>query len=81
MHIHDHLGRTNHVRPHISSLIKRWGWPDAFDRTFQAGLANGGPSGLVYGFLFAWIGNFLQALVMAELASMFVDLKYWRMLS
>ena len=45
------------------------------DRAFQAGLANGGPSGLVYGFLFTWIGSGLQVLVMAELASMFVNLK------
>ncbi|KUJ14245.1 amino acid transporter-like protein [Mollisia scopiformis] len=37
---------------------------------FQLGLTNGGPSGLVYGFLFAWIGTALQALVMGEMASM-----------
>jgi len=37
---------------------------------FQAGLYNGGPSGLVYGFIFSWIGTLLQALVMAEMASM-----------
>ena len=39
---------------------------------FQAGLYNGGPSGLVYGFLFSWVGSLLQALVMAEMASMSV---------
>ena len=32
---------------------------------------NGGPSGLVYGFLFSWTGNILQTLVMAEIASMY----------
>ncbi|KAM3069686.1 hypothetical protein ACMFMG_010404 [Clarireedia jacksonii] len=37
---------------------------------FQLGLTNGGPSGLVYGFIFAWIGSALQALVMGEMASM-----------
>ncbi|KAL8651850.1 MAG: hypothetical protein Q9210_003024 [Variospora velana] len=37
---------------------------------FQSGLTNGGPAGLIYGFLFTWIGSGLQALVMAELASM-----------
>ncbi|CAD6577573.1 MAG: hypothetical protein ASARMPRED_008325 [Alectoria sarmentosa] len=37
---------------------------------FQAGLANGGPSGLVYGYIFVWLGVISQVLVMAELASM-----------
>ncbi|MCJ1426816.1 hypothetical protein MMC29_004719, partial [Sticta canariensis] len=37
---------------------------------FQSGLNNGGPSGLIYGFIFTWIGSILQALVMAEMASM-----------
>lgn len=36
----------------------------------QYGLANGGPAGVVYGFLGAWFGALLQSLVMAELASM-----------
>ena len=39
-------------------------------RTFQYGLQNGGTAGLIYGFIFAWIGAILQALVMAEMASM-----------
>ncbi|MCJ1391115.1 hypothetical protein MMC18_003977 [Xylographa bjoerkii] len=38
--------------------------------TLQFGLQNGGPAGLVYGYIAAWIGAFLQALVMAEMASM-----------
>ncbi|KAF2088439.1 amino acid transporter-like protein [Saccharata proteae CBS 121410] len=38
--------------------------------TFEGGLENGGSAGLVYGYLFIWIGNMLQAVVMAELASM-----------
>lgn len=38
--------------------------------TFESGLTNGGPAGLVYGFLFVWIGTFLQAAVMGEMASM-----------
>lgn len=37
---------------------------------FQAGLTNGGPAGLVYGYIFAWLGTMAQTLVMAELASM-----------
>ena len=37
---------------------------------FQAGLANGGPSGLVYGYIFEWLGVVSQVLGMAELASM-----------
>lgn len=43
-----------------------------FASIFQSGVNNGGPSGLVYGFLFTWIGSILQALVMAEMASMSV---------
>jgi hypothetical protein len=39
---------------------------------FQAGLANGGPAGLIYGFLFTWLGTIFQTLVMAEMASMLV---------
>jgi hypothetical protein len=50
------------------------GLTDGLDRVFQTGLANGGPSGLVYGYIFTWIGTVFQGLVMAELASMFVDL-------
>ena len=42
--------------------------------TFAGGLNNGGPAGLVYGFIFTLIGNILQCLVMAELASMFVGI-------
>lgn len=38
--------------------------------SFQTGLANGGPAGLIYGFLFAWLGTGLQALVMGEMGSM-----------
>lgn len=41
-------------------------------RTLQYGLQNGGTAGLIYGFIFAWIGAILQALVMAEMASMSV---------
>ncbi|KAF7882162.1 hypothetical protein EAF00_011678 [Botryotinia globosa] len=37
--------------------------------TLQFGLQNGGPAGLIYGFLAAWSGAMLQALVMAEMAS------------
>lgn len=35
-------------------------------------LDNGGPAGLIYGYLFVWCGVILQALVMAEMASMYV---------
>ena len=38
--------------------------------TFQNGLRNGGRAGLVYGFLFAFIGTTLQALVQGEMGSM-----------
>lgn len=39
---------------------------------FQSGLNNGGPSGLLYGFLFTWLGSIFQILVMGEMASMLV---------
>lgn len=37
------------------------------------GLQNGGPAGLVYGFLLVWCGASFQTLVMAEMASMYVE--------
>ena len=40
---------------------------------------NGGPAGLVYGFIIAWIGGTLQALVMAEMASMYVQCRSFRL--
>ena len=43
---------------------------EGFLSTLQQGLANGGPAGLVYGYLFTWVGSMVQALVMAEMASM-----------
>ena len=41
-------------------------------RTLLYGLEDGGPAGLIYGYLLAWCGASLQALVMAEMASMYV---------
>ena len=41
-------------------------------RTLYNALENGGPAGLIYGYLFVWCGVILQALVMAEMASMYV---------
>ena len=49
------------------TLMITW---EGYLSTFQQGLANGGPAGLVYGFLLTWIGSMVQALVMAEMASM-----------
>ncbi|KAL8685422.1 MAG: hypothetical protein Q9218_007772 [Villophora microphyllina] len=37
---------------------------------FVQGLTNGGPAGLVYGFLFAWIGTLAVFLTLAEMVSM-----------
>ena len=45
---------------------------DDEDSTLTIGLTNGGPAGLVYGFLAAWVGATLQSLVFAEMASMCV---------
>lgn len=41
---------------------------------FVVGLANGGPAGLIYSFLIAWIGFLAVMASLAELASMFVRL-------
>ncbi|KAL9097820.1 MAG: hypothetical protein Q9165_000146 [Trypethelium subeluteriae] len=49
------------------ALMLTW---DVLIMTLQYGLQNGGPAGLFYGYIVAWIGATLQALVMAELASM-----------
>ncbi|KAI5777088.1 amino acid/polyamine transporter I [Geopyxis carbonaria] len=37
---------------------------------FAGGFTNGGPTGLVGGYLFSWGGTFLQVLVMSEMGSM-----------
>ena len=49
-------------------ILNHW-----FCRTLQYGLQNGGPAGLFYGYLVAWSGAALQAIVMAEMASMYVS--------
>ena len=41
-----------------------------FFSTFQAGLVNGGPSSLVYGFLLAFVGTLALSVSLAEMASM-----------
>ncbi len=41
---------------------------------FVVALANGGPAGLIYSFLIAWIGFLAVMASLAELASMYVRL-------
>ncbi|PQE27665.1 choline transport protein [Rutstroemia sp. NJR-2017a BBW] len=55
---------------HDEAVLAKFGKKQQLKVIFQLGLTNGGPSGLVYGFIFAWIGSALQALVMGEMASM-----------
>ena len=50
-----------------TTLMITW---EGLINAFQPGLENGGPAGLIYGFLLTWMGVFSQALVMAELAAM-----------
>jgi len=38
--------------------------------TFEFGFQNGGPAGLIYGFLFCWAGTLATVASLAELASM-----------
>ncbi|KAI9840833.1 MAG: hypothetical protein M1838_003892, partial [Thelocarpon superellum] len=44
-------------------------WESIFS-VFLDGFQNGGPAGLVYGFIFCWFGNLAVILSMAELSSM-----------
>lgn len=44
-------------------------------RNFQPALENGGPLGVLCGYLFVWLGVTAQALVMAELGSMCVTVR------
>ena len=50
-----------------TTLMITW---EGLVNAFQAGLENGGPAGLIYGFLLTWVGVFSQALVMAEMGAM-----------
>ena len=45
---------------------------DKLQSIFAGGFANGGPKGLVWGFILAWLGQISQVLVMAEIGSMSV---------
>ena len=38
--------------------------------TIQYGLSNGGPGGLIYQFIFVWLGVMISFVVISELASM-----------
>lgn len=48
---------------------------NAQNRTLLNGVDNGGPAGLIHGYIFVWCGASLQALVMAKMASMYVHLR------
>ena len=50
-----------------TTLMITW---EGLINALSAGLENGGPAGLIYGFLLTWAGVFSQALVMAELGAM-----------
>jgi choline transport protein len=39
-------------------------------RVFTYGFSNGGPAGLVYGYLFCWVGTLATVASLAEMASM-----------
>ena len=70
LYLHDYMGWSSSVSHYqLSDSICGIGTHKSRSN-FQAGLTNGGPSGLIYGFLFAWLGTALQVLVMSELASM-----------
>ena len=74
-HLDDYLGSDYIVSIPNFHPVRRRFWlanPSASLRELVYGLSNGGPAGLVYGYLFVWCGASLQALVMAEMASMYV---------
>lgn len=56
------------------ALILMGTW-EALLGTVAFGLGNGGPSGLLYTYLGVWVGFFLIATSMAEMASMHVRLR------
>ena len=71
---HDNMGSHYVVSGHPSSRnsnTKKLMAGVSYRTLFNA-LENGGPAGLIYGYLFVWGGVILQALVMAEMASMYV---------
>lgn len=53
----------------IYLLINRTSLNRSF-RVFIFGFSNGGPAGLVYGYLFCWIGTLATVASLAEMASM-----------
>jgi choline transport protein len=61
----DYMGRTLQVCSCLSTLAFA-----NFHSVFVFGLANGGPAGLIYGFLFVWLGYGSVVLTMGELVSM-----------
>lgn len=72
---HDNVGSHYVVSKHLFSRQRA---PEKLmagtsSRTLYNALENGGPAGLIYGYLFVWCGVILQALVMAEMASMYVS--------
>lgn len=67
MYSHAYMGRKRHV---CATLIARRRLLTSVLSGFGPQLLNGGPAGLFGGLLFAWGGALLQALVMAEMASM-----------
>lgn len=71
MHFNGDQGRHIDVCCQPSTLVERALVTLAVS-TFQPGLYNGGRSGLVYGFISAWTGTSLPALVAGEMASMHV---------
>lgn len=64
------VGRSDPIRAHQEL---RWIQLTRDGRsTFQAGLLNGGPSSLVWGFLVALVGSLALSASLAEMASMYV---------
>ncbi|KAH6707652.1 amino acid/polyamine transporter I [Leptodontidium sp. MPI-SDFR-AT-0119] len=51
----------------VCSLLSTW---EGLFAAFLYGFQNGGPAGLVYGFIFAWLGSLAVVASLAEMASM-----------
>ena len=56
--------RMNHRPSNVEVLLT------AEFSVFLYGFSNGGPSGLVYGYLFCWLGTLTTVASLAEMASM-----------
>ena len=74
MYADEHLGNRSHVSAHhhpihVVGKDERETYIDLVNRTSFYGLFNGGPAGLVWGYLVTWVGYMLVFASVAEMSS------------